>query len=431
MRKKALFTFWDGADGHFFRISAVATIVSRAGFELAFITAKSHKDKVRDRFPQAKIYQIENRKSVIHAPPYQLPLFSHAFRHSQRLCGLEFNDVDFLILTIELELEAIRSFAPNIIFNDYRDTIRTAAEITGTPIIGTTITSGNTAGFPLGWWIPVPTDLKLPDCVPSFNAARSHFGLEPIDDERHNFEGDFNLIPSCEIIDPLKVDRNKDVYVGVPDSPVTTTNDKGARHPRLKAGTKVIFCNLGDDNNGSGWRFDPILCQLCNSFKATFVIAGKPEHYPQTYDLARTSRNILIDETWKGTDYQWITRNADAMISHGGTGALVALQNGIPIIFIPRNTESSTAYRSSEYGAGIYVQHSSEPLARKAAPDLGPGVEILGHWKSGIRAADLRTHLETVLESSSYRYRAQEIAITLNKYSLESESLAILDSSGA
>lgn len=426
MRSKALFTFWDGADGHFFRASAIARTLSKAGFDVGFMSPGSHIAKIRQLPFRTEVFHVENRKASIHNPPYALPIFSHAFRHAQRLRGLEFDDVGFLMRTVEEELKIVKSFKPSVIINDYRDTIRITAEIVDLPIIGTTITTGNSAGHSMGWWLEPPSDLILPNCLEYFNEVRVNYDLPLITDERQSFEGNYTIIPSSETIDPLKVKRDTDVYVGIIDKPRGHKEKTEVVEIIARLGKKIVFCNLGDDNYKAEWRFDSILCQLVDLVDAVFVVAGRINDYPRTYQAASEKRHVLISPEWSNADYEWIIKNSSAIISHGGNTATLALSYGIPVIFIPRNTEPGSAYTVDQYGAGINLKHSERPLERRFAPDLGANVEIMGHWESEIDAALLKKSLEQILGNPRYTLKARVLAAELNKYGGADEVLRVI-----
>ena len=412
--KRALFSFWDGGFGHLKRILSIANYLSSFGYSIGVICAKKFVPLLSDIDFISNIFVIENRKKLIHRMPYQLPVYSHAFRHAQRLCGLEFNDTKFLNDVVKKEIQVIKEFKPKVIINDYRDTIKIASEYTNTPIVGITTSNGNSAGYPMGWWVPGPDDLVLPDCRNSFNEIRKKYGLKPITDERESFEGDFCIIPSCKTLDPLISPREKDVYVGLLNKSLNS-NPKSKLSSLVKS-KKVIFWYMGEGNNRPECNFDYILEKIINELDAYFIVAGSKQRYKKTESLSKICENVHVDDFYSGEEYDWIIENSSAIINHGSTTSMLGLSQGVPFITIPWNTESNMAIWGSKYGAGIYLSHSSEPLERRYALDLGKNVEIMGYWSSKLTCQSVLESLNDVLVNPVYREKAQDIAKELNRY---------------
>lgn len=210
---RMLFSYWDGGRCHLNRTMAIATEAMSSGVECGFITSEKFASDIGRIATQENIYVIPNRPPHT-PPPYDLPLYSHAYGHGQRLRGLGFANEAWVAETTAKEIAAVQSFRPNVIVNDYRDTIRTSAEIVGVPVVGVTHTTGNTDGLRFGWWTPLPAHTKIPDCTDSFNAVRAEYGLAALTDERYMFTGDVSIIPSSPSIDPLIQRTHPSHYVG-------------------------------------------------------------------------------------------------------------------------------------------------------------------------------------------------------------------------
>ena len=306
-------------------------------------------------------------------------------------------------------MDIIRFFRPSIIINDYRDTILISAEITGVPIIGITQTTGNTSGYSLGWWVEPPEDLVLPCCLDSFNKIRRRYGLKEMEDERESFEGNINIIPSSDSIDPFKKFNVNNIYVGLLNG---DTNQQLANRTYCNS----IFCYLGEGNNRPFWDFDSILSKVTKKVDAKFIITGSKSRFPKVFEASHTCNNISIQPFWSEAQYESILSTASVVICHGGSTAMRAISLGIPVIFIPWNSEPSSALFVSRFGAGIYLNHSNKPLERRQALDLGKNVEIMGHWESDLSEVQVANAIETLLTNSSYRIKVQELAKELSNY---------------
>jgi hypothetical protein len=413
---KVLFTFWDGGYGHLERVLSIAQFLKDKGFIIGAISSSNYLSLISKRPFFDEIYCIENKKSHIHTPPYPFPVYKHAYTHSQRLRGLEFDDIKFLKSTVQKEISAIKKFKPNLIINDYRDTIRISAESENIPIIGITNSNGNTNGYKLGWWVPIPKDLIFPDCLDSFNIVRDYFGLTPYSDEREIFEGDICIIPNSELLEPLKTKGEKDIHVGILNQiEPTIKTPKNIGKNALDA-KKVVFWYVGEINNRPIVDFDSMLSKIVDRKDIFFIIAGPKERYPKISKKALSIENIYHTSFLQGGEYSWVLKNASIIINHGGSTITMGLANGIPGIAIPWTSEQTPGIWGSKLGACIHLPHSIRYLERRMAPDLGKGVEILGHWESDLTSESLEHSINTILSDDSYKEKSIEISKEMQLY---------------
>jgi UDP:flavonoid glycosyltransferase YjiC (YdhE family) len=413
--RKILFTFWDGGFGHAYRVITVAKEFFDSGYKVGFICSKKYLTHLKALSFINEIFVVENRKKNIHIPPYRFPIYSHAFRHSQRLKGLEFDDVEFLEYLVKQEIAVISKFKPDVIINDYRDTIRISAEMSGVPLIGITKSNGNTAGYTLGWWVSLPDDLILPDCLDSFNFVRNKYKLSPMFDERELFEGDICIIPSSPSIDPLPLKRVIDHYVGVLNEMKSISKPIEGLELKKKCEERLLFWYIGEGNNRPYIDFDNMLCEIVDRLNIYLVVSGSQEKYYKLYEKATKLKRIVIKPFFKPNEYAWILKNASVIVSQGGSTAMLGLAKGIPVIMIPWNAEPNMAYFVNRYGAGIHLQHSLKPLERRPASDLGKNVEIMGHWHSDLNTHRLQEAIETILFNVAYKKKANELSKELSE----------------
>lgn len=409
-----LFTFWDGGQGHLRRIMPLAIELHKLGYHIGFITSVKLEKYLDSK--KYSVFVIENRKTHIHPPPYKFPIYSHAFLHAQRLKGLEFDDVDFLEYTIKKEVGVIQKFKPLLIINDYRDTIKISAEICNIPVVGVTSSNGNSNGYTMGWWIDIPSDLTLPNCLDSFNFIREKYGCELIADERQSFEGDISIIPNTPSIDPLISKKDTDFYTGILHELETGDNPKPDLAINQLPKKYTIFWYMGESNNRPYFDFDSILLKVIPQIDANWIIAGTVDRYKKTYSYAYKKDNIIIKPFFYSHEYTAIIERASLVINHGASTVMLALSKGIPFIAMPWNTETAAnSVFASKHGAGIYLPHYKDSMQRIHANDLGEGVEIMGCWDSHLTVPVLLDAVNIVLNDDSYKNKAEKIALELKK----------------
>lgn len=395
-----LFSFWDGGRGHFTREMTLAAEAQRRGSVVGFVTSARYADEIRTRMPKAEVYVIETRPPHVGSPPYPFPLYSHAFGHAQRLRGLGFGNVAWIQATTELEIEAIRHFSPNVMVNDYRDTIRTAAEVCRIPLVGVAETTGNADGLVQGWWVTPPPGTILPDCRASFNEVRAQYGLRPIDDEREMFNGDLNIIPSSPSLDPLVRDSPNSHYVGR----ICQWMPEGANVPYItnKAARRRVYSYVGDPTRQQ-YGYERMLTEVIRREPCTgFYIAGNVSRYNGTLS-GRVEEGMAVLEDFLPADP--LIRDSDVVLCHGGQGTVMqALMLGKPLICIgPYHSQMTSIFRPlEEAGAGVMLNHSEGALEQRSAPDLGDGVDIFGYWRTELNADRLHETLLNVRSNPQY-----------------------------
>lgn len=409
--KKVLFSYWDGGAGHLTRTMSMAREAKERGTGVAFISSEKYASWIANESPDYSVYLVPNRNPKVQPPPYPFPVYSHAFGHAQRLRGLRFDDVGWLRKIVEKEIEVLKVYQPDVIINDYRDTIKIGAETLGIPIVGVTKSTGNPDGYTFGWWVTPPPDLVLPDCRESFNKVREEYGLSPIEDEREMFVGDISVIASVKEIDPLIRKSRYSYYIGL----LSHWWKKDSQFESIPHNIPKVFSYIGEKTRPE-YGYPSILTQVVLPLPDVgFYIAGNANKYnsPRLEDLKKQKRIIV-------SDYIPAKRaipECSLVLNHGGSGTiLLALSKGVPIIFVgPFTTEQMTTARWVEkQQAGLIISHSNKPLERMEAPDLGKGVEIMGHWKSEVTPEQILAAINEVLTNSKYTKNAKRLADSIN-----------------
>ena len=423
--KRVLFSYWDGGTGHLTRTMSMAREARERGFEVGFISSEKYAGWISSDSPDYVIYTVGNRNPKAQPPPYPFPVYSHTFGHAQRLRGLRFDDTDWLEETVKKEIEVLKEFKPNIVINDYRDTIKMGAEVLGIPIVGITKSTGNPDGYTFGWWITPPHDLVLPDCRKSFNEARKRYGLLPIEDEREMFTGNISVIPSVKEIDPLIGISENSYYAGL----LSHWWRQEGEFQSIPHNIPKVFSYIGEKSRPQ-YGYELILSRAIESLPDVgFYIAGSPEKY--TYprlDKPKVEKRVIV------RDYipaRKAIPECSAILSHGGSGTvLLALSYGVPIICVgPFNSEQLTFFRWVEkQQAGLIIPHSENPLERRKAPDLGEGVEIMGHWESEISSDQIVTAINEVTSNPKYSENAQRLANSIRALRGEGDVLDLAES---
>jgi UDP:flavonoid glycosyltransferase YjiC (YdhE family) len=408
-----LMGFWDGGRCHLTRTLAMAEEAHNRGIEVGVITSEKYASELGSLASINQLYVIPTRPLNTSPPPYEFPLYSHAFRHAQRLRGLHFDDVRWLDEITQQEIEVIEDFRPDVVVNDYRDTIRTSAQVKGVPVAGITHTTGNINGLTFGWWTEPPADTIIPDCRDSFNEVRTSYGLDPITDEREMFSGDINLIPSTPTLDPLAKKTDSDHYVGMlsrwkPDGDFETID------PKITS--QRVFSYVGEPTRPQ-YGYEDMLTEVVKyEPDLGFYIVGSSERYDnETIKKMQRAGKAIVRSFIPGPV---AIEDSSVVLSHGGNGTIMlSLSLGKPVVCVgPYQSDCSSGFRFvEEQGAGVMLNHSKGPLERRLAPDLGEGVEIFGYWHSDITADQLHEAISRTMVDESFAVNARKLGCELVK----------------
>jgi len=421
-RWRVMFSFWDGGRGHVTRTILLARAARERGAHVGIVTSRKFAADLRATAAAHEYFLIENRPTT-RGRPYPMPVYSHAHRHAQRLRGLGFDDGTWVLETTRREVEAIRAFRPDLIVNDYRDTIRSAAQLVGVPVVGITHATGNTGGAAMGSWSPPPSDAVLPDCRDSFNLSREILGLPPIDDERVMFEGDISIVPSTPELDPLPYSAVNTRFVGLISAPTAQAGPK----PALNGARFNVYCYVGEPTRPR-FGFERLIDQVVASLPDVgFYLVGDADAYPGEVIRRRRAEGSVVLERFMPAAAT--IADSAAVLCHGGNSTvMLALTLGKPVICVgPYHSDCAAAFRAVQSaGAGIRLDHSHGPLERRAAPDLGRGVEIFGHWRSELTAGELTEAITAVTADDTYAFHARRLGRDLLAYGGADRLLDIL-----
>lgn len=407
-----MMSFWDGGRCHLTRSMTLATEMLNRNFTVGAITSEKYASEVGSVIGIENTFVIPNRPQAVKTPPYPFPLYSHAYRHAQRLMGLGFDSIPWLQDITDTEINAIRAFKPDVIVNDYRDTIRTSAEYLDVPVVAINHTTGNVDGHRFAWWMEPPEGTVLPDCLDSFNHVRASLGLRAITDERYMFSGDHNLIPSIDDIDPLAKKSENSTYVGMLSS---WSRDKSFK-PLDDKFSPRIFSYASGEIVRPQYGLEPMLSNVISKHENTgfYVVAGSPDRYPATViNNARNIGRLALASYIPGYD---ATMDSDIVLTQGGNATVaLSLSLGKPMVCIgPPQSDCSSIFRGVEQNhAGIMVNHSAGPLDSIKAPDLGEDVDIFGYWKTEITSARISKAIHEVLHDPTYAENARRLGAKL------------------
>jgi UDP:flavonoid glycosyltransferase YjiC (YdhE family) len=404
---KLMMSFWDGGRCHFTRTMALAEEAKIRGHEVGVVTSEKYAPVIGSLAIVDKIFVIPTRPPNTPPPPYEFPLYSHAFRHAQRLRGLGFDNVDWLHKITEMEIAAIEEFKPDVIVNDYRDTIRTAAQAKDIPVAGVTHTTGSVDGLPFAWWTKPPENAVLPDCRDSFNEVRSYYNLYPINDEREMFSGDITLIASSPSLEPLARDSENTHHVGML-SKWKPDNDFEPIDPTLV--DKNIFSYVGETTRPQ-YGYEEMLTRVIEREpQLGFYIVGNVDRYNNPIIAKRQrDKTVVVADFIPGPN---AIHDSAVTLNHGGHGTtMLSLALGRPLICIgPYQSECASSFRGTEeQGAGIMLNHSTGPLEQRPAPDLGENVEIFGYWHSELTSGLIHETINKVINDESFTLNAQRL----------------------
>ncbi len=424
-QKRILFSFWDGGWGHLARIRNLAIEALERGHQVGFIVSEKYADELSKLVPSKYIFIIPNRPPNTPAPPYKFPVYSHAFRQAQHLRGLGFDNVEWLTQNAKKEIAAIEKFRPDVIVNDNRSTMRTAAEACGVPVVAIAHTTGNLNGYHLGSWIEPPAHAILPDCRDSFNEVRKSFGLPEIENELHMYNGEANIIPSIPALDPLKHPSPNSYYVGA----ISQWESGSRTFKPITAPTRHnIFSYIGEPTRPS-FGFEDMMQEVIESEPDLgFYVIGDPDKYRGPKVQARQREgSVVIAPFIPATP---ALSDSSILLTHGGLSSIcIALSLGKPVIGVGafQSEAASTIRHAEQAGVGIYLPHSEGPLEEMKAPDLGENVSIFGHWQTALTGSKIQQAINTVLEDKSYAAKAAELGVELAAYGGVKRALDIIE----
>ncbi|MER7272257.1 hypothetical protein ABT344_28640 [Micromonospora carbonacea] len=409
---RALLTFWDGGEGHLARIAYLAGLLTKRGHRCTVLSSAAKAARVRELAPGSEIRLLENRPpSNVPARPVT-PVYSHAFRHAQRRAALGFT-AGFVAGNVAEAGRVIRDVRPELIVNDYHDTVRIAADAAGVPVVSLAMAHGLTSGDTLGAWkVHEQRGHRVPERLDCFNEVRTRLGLPPYADERETFEGTTNLIPTCAELDPVRP-RAADVHVG----PVMAAPRPAARGGRQRP---LVVSYLAEGNNRPESAFPEACARLvAETPEWDFVVLGG-ERYHRWFSPGASFPGMVPP-----SDYLTLLDRADAVITHGGTTLVHALERSVPVLCLPwTSSEASWAVRAEEHGAGLLYPAYRRPLEWRTDPAVGADVEVAGHWSIPVTAAGLRNALRRVLD---LRTGAAAIAGRLREHRAAAKVVPLLE----
>ncbi|MFF4893434.1 glycosyltransferase family protein [Micromonospora chersina] len=406
-----LLTFWDGGEGHLARIAYLAGLLSERGHRCTILSSAAKAARVRELAPGSEIRLLENKPPNAPARP-EAPVYSHAFRHAQRRAALGFT-AGFVAGNVAVVGRVIRDVCPELIVNDYHDTVRIAADAAGVPVVSLAMAHGLTSGDTLGAWkAHEQRGHRVPERLDCFNQVRARLGLRPYTDERETFEGATNLIPTCPELDPVR-SRAADVYVGSIMAAPAPATSSGKRR-------SLVVSYLAEGNNRPESAFPEACARLvAEAPEWDFVVLGG-ERYRRWF-----SSGVSFPGMVSPSDYLALLDRADAVITHGGTTLVHALERSVPVLCLPwTSSESAWAVRAEEHAAGLLYPEYRRPLEWRIDPAVGADVEVAGHWSIPVTAAGLRTALHRVLD---LRPGAAAMAERLREYRATAEIVKLME----
>jgi hypothetical protein len=401
---QVLLAFWDGGSGHLARVAYLARLLDRRGHSCMIVTSKTKTALVRQLAPAAQVRELTNRPPRQRSGATPMPVYSHAFRHAQRRLALGF-DSKFVTANVALAIGIIRDFCPDVIVNDYHDSIRIAADAAGVPIISFAMAHGLRSGNTLGdWKRNEQYDRPVMECLDSFNDARARYSLEPYIDERETFEGVINLLPTCPELDPLQA-RINDLYVG----PLSSASMKRIR---TQGRRPLIVSYLAEGNNRPESTYPEAIARLVSQNPVMdFAILGERSRYNPWFKLGGTYRGLVSPE-----EYFRLLGSADVVITHGGTTLVHALERSVPVLCLPwTSSEAAWAVRSEQYGAGLLYSDYRQPLDWWVDITIHPTIPVAGHWSMRITADKLSESLERIIDEPGFRWSAAALAARLQE----------------
>ncbi len=404
MARRVLLAFWEGGNGHLRRVVALSELLQSRGVEVAFLASGAGTGSLVGLKPDATVYTVD-RNFVPEPGTEERPRYSHAFRHDQRRRALGYS-----AQAITTEVVAIRGvfrrFLPDLVVNDYHDSIRIAADADEIPIVSLVMATGLPGEPPMGYWkLDEVGDRAMPSCLDAFNDARTLLGLSPYRDERDTFVGLANFIPSCPSLDPVRtVVGEHRVHVSAIAGPASPQEHDARSRP-------VVVSYRAEGNRRPDDGYQRTLFEVVKSFGARvdFRVFGS-NRYEAVFGRPRRAspfRGFVSVE-----EFDESLADASVVVTSGGATMTHALSVGVPVVCVPWTASEAThGMRAAEANAGLLPAEFLSPLEWRF--DTAVGAEVAGLWGETIGAKRLEALITEALDDPKYRVGAMDVASEL------------------
>jgi UDP:flavonoid glycosyltransferase YjiC (YdhE family) len=222
------------------------------------------------------------------------------------------------------------------------------------------------------------------------------------------FSGDISIIPSSPSLDPLRENDNTSFHVGM-----ISNWRPSSDHIDLiesSSATDRVFSYVGEASRPR-FGYEEMLSEIVASERAIgFYIVGDPNRYTTSQVQERLrAGDVKLDHFLPAPP---MIEDSSVVLCPGSGGTtLLSLSLGKPIVCIGAyHSDCSTRFaRVEEQGAGIMLKHSDDPLERRPAPELGDGVEMLGHWQTNLTSDVIRDAIHRSIDDPLYKENARRL----------------------
>lgn len=344
--KRALFFPYPGNFGPLVNCCAIADELVKREWTVGFLYSLGKSKIISDNFTDALIYET-NLPPRLDSARNALPSF-RVMRDLDDFAYLfQFDDYDWASHTLKEQLEAIRSFKPDVIVGSWTFFTGTAGQILGVPVVQIFQSPMLPSMRGFRWWDDKPLS-SAPRCLQSINRVLSDHGIPEIDCvEELTSKGDMFILPSLPELDPMPPQFQNACRVGHLTWLNTTEQETPDWLKNLDDDVPVIYAYDGGLTYGN--RILEILIRMFGETNA-FVIFSIGSDCNLT-SLPPKPSNFKFEQFVPA--YQ-TTRRSKIVVSHGAIGTnMCCLLNGVPSIMIPTNSEREYYSRRIEaLGAG-------------------------------------------------------------------------------
>ncbi|MEU1010750.1 hypothetical protein [Streptomyces sp. NPDC005890] len=280
---------------------------------------------------------------------------------------------DYADRAIAAELDAYRTFAPDIVVTEMQPTVPIAAHLTGIPF-ACTISSPNLSLF-TG---PPRSPGRLEEVEATYASLCERHGLPPMPlEELLHHRAALNIAPTAEILEPALGAVPRTRYVG----PVLFPSLELAPAPSYPAGTTriLVYLSFGAVKLA---EFLPVVGKAFPGPEFSVVVAAR-EPSVAGRAVPFQQDNIVVAPTPGMTR---LLSDTDLLITRGGQNALMAaLLAGVPVIGTPGRSPEPI------YNLGTLQAHGAARtlLDEPTADDLVQAAHALLDGKAARRAARL------------------------------------------
>jgi UDP:flavonoid glycosyltransferase YjiC (YdhE family) len=421
-RAMLLPSYLGGGFGHISRMLALSEAMQRRGWESAFALGGHHVHRVEGAgnrvFRLRKPYEPRTLNK-------EGPAFTIFSDFSFQLLRDGLNHPKAIRAALIEQIRVVRKWNPDLLVSDAWPLASLVGKLLGIPVIQIVRTATHPASPSLIWWQGRPDGLIPPDPTQVFNPLLDRYGFPEIEKAEDLLRGDFYLVPSIPELDPLPEGLDSTRYVGPLIQHWQEPQQLPDRIGKQNLDKRVVYVTLGGGAGPVGGpSFYKQLYQALGDLPVWVIASTGAKLSPR--ELPPPPSNFKLEQWVTGAE---IIARSDLVVYPGGYGTTMELvHSGVPGLVIPFHTEQeSNGRRLEAAGAGrVLLPVDGEPR-RIQGSWAGGTYAYLVYPHSSLTAELIRSTVEELLESVSYRTNALSLKKKASEYGGSVQAAGLID----